>query len=108
MKLILLVSMFMASFAFANSSSNMTSEELNSRPWPQMSYTSYGVRISMNNYDNRDYHCSGSVYILLASGKRMNQYYSKTIFARTNEYKIFRNYNYNDRIISASHTISCY
>lgn len=90
------------SYSFASDSE----EKL--RPWPRLTIYPTSVDVNINNFDDFDYTCSGNVYMYYQSGRQEVQYYYNKIYARTSDYRSFRNYNYNDRIVSANHTINCY
>ncbi len=106
MKILLLCLVVMSGFFAQESIANETQDKM--RPWTRLTVYPTNVDVWMDNYDNIDYTCSGNVYMYYSSGRQEVQYYYATVYARTNSFRSFRNYNYNDRIVSANHTIYCY
>ena len=78
------------------------------RPWPRVSAWGNSVEVSIQNYDDQSYRCSGSVWMRLESGRSRSEYVSILVYPRSSAYKRIYNYNPQDRIRSASHTISCF
>ena len=77
-------------------------------PQIRLTYFQNNVDVTVTNFDDYDYLCSGYVYMTLQSGRQESRYYYKQVYARSNDYQNYRTYNYNDRIINAYHNINCY
>ena len=73
MRLILLVSMIFSSMAIASSNMSIESQSVNEQsvqkmsPWPRITVYPTNVDLWINNYDDRDYNCSGTIYMYLES-----------------------------------------
>ncbi len=78
------------------------------RPWPRLTVWPDSVEVWIQNYDNQDYRCSGSVWIRYASGASRSEFISVSVYARSSAFRRLYNYNRQDRIVSATHTINCF
>ncbi|MAZ49607.1 MAG: hypothetical protein CME65_13690 [Halobacteriovoraceae bacterium] len=102
-------------FTFAN---EQKSEQLNEqqneqkteklRPWPRVTNWGNSVEVSIQNYDDKNYRCTGSVWLRLESGRSRSEFVSMVVYARSSAYRRIYNYSPRDRIRSASHSISCF
>lgn len=77
-------------------------------PWPRVIAWSHGVDLTINNFTDDDYSCSGPIYIRYASGARDTEYYYGRIYARQTEYRMFYSRRSQDRITSAFDSIFCH
>ena len=76
--------------------------------WVRLMVWPNSVDLTLDNYSNEDARCSGPVYIYNESGRMEIQHFYGDVYARSQTYRRFVNYDYRDRITSAHHSIFCY
>lgn len=77
-------------------------------PWPRLTVWPDSVDVWVQNYDDRQYRCSGTVWMYLESGRTRTEFVSFYVFNRSSAHRRIINYNRSDKIRSAHHTISCF
>lgn len=76
--------------------------------WPRISVWPTGVDVVVDNYSDRDVTCSGTIYMYKYSGRMQMEHFYSRVYARSNTYRRFFNYDMNDGIRNANHSITCY
>jgi hypothetical protein len=100
MKLVLVSLLLLCSvFSFA--------EDEKVQLWPRVTAWSHGVDLRIDNFTEKDFSCSGPIYIYHISGRYTTEYYFGRVYSRFNEYRHFSNRTFGDRIVSARHSIFC-
>ena len=105
MKKLLLILVVLVGFAQVQAE---VESDKNIRPWPRITVYPNSVEVWINNYDDRIYRCSGTVWMYFESGRSRSEFVSVTVFNRSFATRRIVNYNRDDRIRSANHTISCF
>lgn len=77
-------------------------------PLISLNYFQNNVDVTITNFEDFDYLCSGFIYMTLQSGTQDMRSYHEHVFARSTNFQNFRTFHYNDRIVSAYHTIRCF
>ena len=77
-------------------------------PWPRVTAWSNGVDLTIDNYSDDDYNCSGPITIRYASGVSDSEYYFGRVYARSTEHRYFYNRRPRERILSAYDSIFCF
>lgn len=78
------------------------------RPWPRLSVFPNSVEVWINNFDNKTYRCSGTVWMFYESGRSRTEFVMMNVFPRQNAFHRIINYNRVERIRNATHTINCF
>ena len=76
--------------------------------WPRLTVWPTGVDVWVDNYSDKDVTCSGTIYMYKNSGRMQTEHFYSRVYARTNTYRRFFNYDANDRIRNANHSITCF
>ena len=76
--------------------------------WPRITVWPTGVDVWVDNYTDRDVNCSGTIFMYKDSGRTQTEFFNARVFARSNSYRRYFNYDSNDRIRNANHSITCY
>ena len=106
MKLLIMVGLLftatLANKTLASTGSNKT------MLWPRLTVWPTGVDLNIQNFTPNDYSCSGSIFITHASRRITTEYYFGRVFSRGFVHRRFFNRFYNDRIITANHSVYCF
>jgi len=94
MKYFLLLSLVLCEFAFAYTR-------------PRIVNFGQFVEVSVDNYEDRDISCSGSLYLTMEDGRQQYEYFSESIRSRGSVRRTFYTYS-SERIKSVTDSIFCY
>lgn len=74
---------------------------------PRIWHFNNSVQVDVWNTTDADIDCSGSVRIQAQSGRTQYESYWETIYRGMSRTRTYRLHDFNDRVVSASHSIYC-
>lgn len=77
-------------------------------PWPRLTVWADNVEVWIQNFDNRQYRCSGTVWLYFESGRTRSEFISLYLGSRATARRVIYSYDSDDRIRTAHHTINCF
>lgn len=76
-------------------------------PLPRVSAWSHGVDLTIVNFSELDYRCSGPIYVRYTDGRSDSEYFSGVVYAQSTERRFFYNRRASTAIRTASNSILC-
>lgn len=92
--------------AFMFTSVSMAEDKMT--PWPRITAWSFGVDLTITNYSDDDFSCSGPIFIRYSDGTSDSEYYFGNVYARATERRYFYSRRSRARIVSAYDSIFCH
>lgn len=97
-KIILALALTMSASAFAEKVSSI---------WPRVYNNGSSVQVQIWNHTDQYVTCSGSIWMRTEKGNSYSEYLFDSVMPRFTAYRSFYARDFNDRIVSADHSIFC-
>jgi hypothetical protein len=79
----------------------------NATLFPRLFVMGSSAQLNITNNSDKEYTCSGSIWLYRRSGRMQNEYYFNVIRPYGSDFRYFTNYSPSDQFTHGNHSIFC-